>query len=151
MESCLAEMRRNAALRELAFIANVADVPKPWNISRFEEVLGEPMHLTLLREMFEQFLRKLGLVVPDLGRHTAGDSSCLSARGDSKEACKHDGAPGAGPVDLIGTVFARPPGVPVRQPDVQSPAQLQSQPRNGPTLSQPGLFKPDSPLWNSYI
>ena len=59
--------------------------------------------------------------------------------------------PGAGPVDLIGTVFARPPGVPVRQPDVQSPAQLQSQPRSGPTLSQPGLFKPDSPLWNSYI
>ena len=95
MESCLAEMRRNAALRELAFIANVADVPKPWNISRFEEVLGEPIHLTLLREMFEQFLRKLGMVVPDLGRHTAGDSSCLSARGDSKEACKHDGAPGA--------------------------------------------------------
>ncbi len=59
--------------------------------------------------------------------------------------------PGAGPVDLIGTAFARPPGVPVRQPDVQSPAQLQSQPRSGPTLSQPGLFKPDSPLWNSYI
>ena len=59
--------------------------------------------------------------------------------------------PYAGPVDLIGTVFARPPGVPVRQPDVQSPAQLQSQPRSGPTLSQPGLFKPDSPLWNSYI
>ncbi len=59
--------------------------------------------------------------------------------------------PGAGPVDLIGTAFARPSGVPVRQPDVQSPAQLQSQPRNGPTLSQPGLFKPDSPLWNSYI
>ncbi|MGC9261491.1 MAG: transposase [Phycisphaerae bacterium] len=90
MELCLAEMRRNPALRELAFIPTVADVPKPWNMSRFEEVLGEPVFLALLREMFEQLIRKLGSVVPDLGRHTAGDSSCLSARGDSKEACKND-------------------------------------------------------------
>jgi hypothetical protein len=79
MESCLAEMRRNAALRELAFIANVADVPKPWNISRFEEVLGEPTQLALLRGMFEQLLKKLGSVVADLGLHRAGDSSCLRA------------------------------------------------------------------------
>ena len=90
MEHCLAEMRRNPALRELAFIPTVADVPKPWNMSRFEEVLGEPVFLALLREMFAELIRKLGSVVPDLGRHTAGDSSCLSARGDSKEACKND-------------------------------------------------------------
>jgi hypothetical protein len=85
MEHCLAELRRNAALRELAFIATVADVPKPWNISRFEEVLGETALLALLRGMFEQLIRKLGSVVPDLGHHTAGDSACLNARGDGPD------------------------------------------------------------------
>ena len=90
MESCLAELRRNAALRELALITSLAKVPKPWNMSRFEEVLGAPEHQPLLREMFELLIQRLGSVVPEMGRHVAGDSSCLSARADNKDACLED-------------------------------------------------------------
>lgn len=92
MENCLAELRRNTALREVAMIPSVRDVPKPWNMSRFEETLGEPASLAVLREMFEQLIRKLGSVVPDLGQHTAGDSSSLGARGDSKKSALKDTA-----------------------------------------------------------
>ena len=90
MEDCLAELRRNPALREVALIPAVQDVPKPWNMSRFEEVLGEPTSLALIRELFEALIRKLGTVVPDLGQHTAGDSSSLSARGDSRASARKD-------------------------------------------------------------
>ena len=90
MESCLADLRRNAALRELAMIADVEKVPKAWNMSRLEEVLGAPEHQKLLRDMFELLTRKLAFMVPEMGRHVAGDSSCLSARADSKEACLKD-------------------------------------------------------------
>ncbi len=90
MESCLAELRRNPALRELALIEQIADVPNPWNMTRFEEVLGEPEHLTLIRDMFATLISRLGAVVPDMGRHLAGDSSCLSARADSREDCLQD-------------------------------------------------------------
>ncbi|MGC8553509.1 MAG: transposase, partial [Phycisphaerae bacterium] len=90
MEHCLAELRRNPALREVALIPSVQGVPKPWNMSRFEEVLGEPESLALIRGMFEELIGKLGSVVPDLGRHLAGDSSCLSARADSREASLKD-------------------------------------------------------------
>lgn len=90
MEDCLAELRRNPALREVALIPSVRDVPKPWNMSRFAEALGEPASLVLLQEMFEQLVRKLGILVPELGRHTAGDSSSLSARGDSKDSARKD-------------------------------------------------------------
>ena len=92
MEQCLAELRRNPALRNLALISSVRGVPKPWNVSRFEEVLGEPELLALIRGMFEELIGKLGSVVPDLGRHLAGDSSCLSARAESREASLKDGS-----------------------------------------------------------
>src|SRR5262249_51560831 len=55
-------------------------VPKPWNISRFEEVLGREPHRTLLKEIFNVLIRRLGVVVSDLGRATAGDATGLSAR-----------------------------------------------------------------------
>src|SRR5574337_1597915 len=42
LEACLADLRRNAALRKLIGIESEAGVPKPWNMSRFLEVLGQP-------------------------------------------------------------------------------------------------------------
>ena len=79
-EAMLGELRRNAGLRELIGIASEQGVPKAWNVSRFLEVLGQEPHRTHLREMFEAMVRRLGQVVPDLGRHTAGDSTALHAR-----------------------------------------------------------------------
>jgi len=80
VEACLGELQRNAALRQLIGIESETRVPKKWNMSRFLDVLGQPQHLTLLRETFDGLIRPLGAVVPDLGRHTAGDASGLSAR-----------------------------------------------------------------------
>jgi hypothetical protein len=79
-EACLADLRRNAALRRLIGIESEAGVPKAWNLSRFLDVLGQPRHLDLLRQAFDRLIRPLGALVPDLGRHTAGDASGLSAR-----------------------------------------------------------------------
>lgn len=80
LEACLADLRRNAALRTLIGIELEAGVPKKWNVSRFLEVLGREPHLTLLRQVFDTLIRPLGAVVPDFGRHVAGDASGLSAR-----------------------------------------------------------------------
>lgn len=81
VEACLADLRRNAALRQLIGIASEAGVPKPWNMSRFLEVLGQPIHLALLRQTFDRLIQPLGAVIPDVGRNTAGDASALHARG----------------------------------------------------------------------
>ena len=78
-EACLADLRRNEGLRRLIGIDSENGVPKGWNMSRFEEVLGEEPHRTLLKEIFNQQIRTLGEVVPDLGKDTAGDATALSA------------------------------------------------------------------------
>jgi hypothetical protein len=80
LEACLADLRRNAALRKLIGITSEAGVPKAWNLSRFLDVLGQPAHLELLRNTFDRLIQPLSAVVPDLGRNTAGDASGLSAR-----------------------------------------------------------------------
>jgi len=85
-EAVLGELKRNAGLRERIGIAAERDVPKAWNVSRFLEVLGQDPHRTHLREMFEEMVRRLGQVVPDLGQNTAGDSTALHAR--SKNGAK---------------------------------------------------------------
>jgi len=79
-EACLAELRRNAGLRQLIGIEHESQVPKKWNISRFQAVLGSEPHRTLLSEMFHVMVEGLGSVVQDLGRRTAGDATGLSAR-----------------------------------------------------------------------
>ena len=81
-EACLAELERNPALRKVVGIEAGMKVPRPWNMSRFLEVLGLPQHLALLKEMFVELTRRLGSAVPDLGRHLAGDSASLNARAD---------------------------------------------------------------------
>jgi hypothetical protein len=79
-EAVLAELRRNEGLRQIIGIESEAGVPKPWNISRFEEVLGQEPHRTLLKEVFDVLIQRLGVAVPDLGTSTAGDATGLSAR-----------------------------------------------------------------------
>jgi len=80
IEQCLAELRRNEGLRRLIGIESEAAVPKKWSMSRFLVVLGQEPHLSAVRAIFDQMIRRLGDVVPDLGRRTAGDSTGLSAR-----------------------------------------------------------------------
>jgi Transposase DDE domain/Transposase domain (DUF772) len=89
-EAVLAELRRNQGLRRLIGIESEAGVPKPWNMSRFEEVLGQEPHRTLLKEIFDVLIQRLGIAVADLGRHTAGDATALSARRKSPEAAQEE-------------------------------------------------------------
>jgi hypothetical protein len=89
-EAMLAELRRNADLRRLIGIASEKDVPKPWNISRFEEVLGLEPHRTYLKEIFNVLIQHLGVVVLDLGKHSAGDATALSARRKPEEAAQEE-------------------------------------------------------------
>lgn len=80
-EACLDELRRNEDLRRLIGIAEESGVPDKWNLSRFLETLGHEPHLTHLREVFDDLVQRLGLAVPDLGAHTAGDATSLNGRG----------------------------------------------------------------------
>jgi Transposase DDE domain/Transposase domain (DUF772) len=89
-EAVLAELRRNEGLRRLIGIESEEGVPKPWNISRFEEVLGREPHRTLLKEVFDVLIRRLGLAVADLGKDTAGDATGLSARRKEGEAAREE-------------------------------------------------------------
>ncbi len=79
-EACLAELHRNPALCRLLGISRVQDIPKPWNLSRFLETCGHEPHLTELGKVFDVLVQRLGIAVPDLGQHTAGDSTGLNAR-----------------------------------------------------------------------
>jgi hypothetical protein len=79
-DACLAELRRNSDLRRVLGLASEDDVPQAWNFSRFLEVLGEEPHLANLRAVFAVMAQRLGAVVPDLGRDTAGDATGLNAR-----------------------------------------------------------------------
>src|SRR6516164_10099139 len=76
-EAMLAELRRNEGLRRLIGIESEDRVPKPWNLSRFEEVLGQEPHRTYLREIFNVLIQRLGVAVTDLGKDTAGDATNL--------------------------------------------------------------------------
>jgi len=75
-----AELRRNPALRRLVGIETAADVPDAWNLTRFLQVLGTEPFLSMVREVFDVLVGRLGEAVPDLGRQLAGDSTGLSAR-----------------------------------------------------------------------
>jgi hypothetical protein len=97
-EAVLAELRRNEGLRRLIGIESEDGVPRPWNISRFEEVLGQEPHRTLLKEIFNVLIQRLGASVLDLGRTTAGDATGLSARrkqGKAAQAEIDEGLPQA--------------------------------------------------------
>jgi len=80
LDACLEELKRNPALRLLIGIEEEDQVPKPDNMSRFLATLGEEPHLTYLRTVFDVMVGRLGLVVGDLGKDTAGDSTGLAGR-----------------------------------------------------------------------
>jgi Transposase DDE domain/Transposase domain (DUF772) len=89
-EAVLAELRRNEGLRRLIGIESEESVPKAWNISRFEEVLGQEPHRTLLKDCFNVLIQRLGVVIPDLGKDTAGDATNLSARRKPEKAAQEE-------------------------------------------------------------
>jgi hypothetical protein len=86
IEACLEELRRNASLRLLIGIESEGAVPNGWNITRFLAVLGQAPHLKLLRDVFNVMVQRLGVAVPDLGQHTAGDSTGLAGRREPNAA-----------------------------------------------------------------
>jgi hypothetical protein len=92
MEDCLAELRRNAGLRQLIGIGHESQVPAKWNMSRFEETLGKEPHRTLLKEIFNVLVQRLAAVVVDLGRHVAGDATALNARRKRNETAQREEA-----------------------------------------------------------
>jgi hypothetical protein len=84
-EACLAELRRNEPLRRLIGIQSEDGVPKKWNMSRFQQTLGREPYRSQRQWIFDQMIRRLGLVVDDLGQSTAGDSTALHARRSSQQ------------------------------------------------------------------
>jgi hypothetical protein len=78
--ACLAELHRNPALCRLINISSEDQIPGPHNLSRFLDLLGQQPHLTALQTIFAELARRLGLAVPHLGQHTAGDATALSGR-----------------------------------------------------------------------
>jgi hypothetical protein len=89
-EATLAELLRNEGLRRVIGIESEAGVPKKWNISRFEDILGQEPHRGLLKGIFDELIKRLGIAVVDLGRDTAGDSTALSARRKAEEAAQEE-------------------------------------------------------------
>lgn len=87
-EALLDELRRNEGLRRLIGIESEAGVPRKWNMSRFEDVLGQEPHRTLLKGVFNVLIQRLGVAVAGLGVHTAGDATHLSARRKPEEGAK---------------------------------------------------------------
>jgi hypothetical protein len=79
-DACLEDLKRNPALRLLVGIEAEDAVPDADNMSRFLARLGEEPHLTHLRAVFDVMAQRLGLVVGDLGKDTAGDSTGLAGR-----------------------------------------------------------------------
>lgn len=84
VESCLAELRRNEGLRRLIGIETEEQVPNNWNMSRFLQLLGQQPHRDELVRIFNLLIQHLGVAVPTLGQHTAGDSTTLNARHDRR-------------------------------------------------------------------
>lgn len=98
IEACLGELRRNESLRKLIGIASEDAVPQKWNLSRFLDALGQEPHRSHLHGIFDAMIERLGSVVPDLGRNTAGDATSLNARrkkGKRAEGEQQEGLPQA--------------------------------------------------------
>ncbi|MBV8487719.1 MAG: transposase [Planctomycetaceae bacterium] len=85
IDACLEELRRNPALRLLLGIEAEDQVPGADNMSRFLATLGEEPHLGHLRRIFDTQVSRLGAVIADFGKDTAGDSTGLSGRAATSE------------------------------------------------------------------
>lgn len=93
-EAVLGELRRNQPLRRLIGIESEQDVPHIWNISRFEEVLGQEPHRTHLKRIFNELIKRLGVTIVGLGVDTAGDATALSARRKADKGAEQERAEG---------------------------------------------------------
>lgn len=80
MAAMLEELHRNPALCHLIGIDHDRHIPRAYNMSRFEDVLGMDIHLPYLAEIFPSLVNLLASEIKDLGKHTAGDGSALHAR-----------------------------------------------------------------------
>lgn len=80
LDACREELQRNPALRLLLGVEAEDRVPGSDNMSRFLATLGEEPHQTHLRAVFDALAQRLGVVVADLGRDLAGDSTGLAGR-----------------------------------------------------------------------
>jgi hypothetical protein len=85
IDACLEELRRNPALRLLLGIEEEDRVPGADNMSRFLATLGEEPHLEHLRRIFDTQVSRLGVVIDDFGKDTAGDSTGLAGRAAASE------------------------------------------------------------------
>jgi hypothetical protein len=56
-EATLAELGRHEGLRRIIGIESEAAVPKKWNLSRFEDGLGQEPQRTLLKEIFNVLIQ----------------------------------------------------------------------------------------------
>ena len=90
IEACLAELHRNVGLRQLIGIESAAGVPKKWNMSRFQAVLGQEPFCTLARAAFDAMAQRLTAAVPELGQAVAGDSTTLNARREKRPQATAD-------------------------------------------------------------
>jgi hypothetical protein len=95
-EAMLAELKRNPAVRKLIGIEDEVQVPNGYNVSRFLAVLGQEPHRSELHRIFDAMVQKLGMVVADLGRDTAGDATALNARRQPKPLADDLPAPSGG-------------------------------------------------------
>jgi len=84
-DAMLHELQRNESLWPIVGVDCLEKIPRAWNVSRFLETLGKEPHRPLLHEVFNQMIARLGEVVSDLGAHTAGDATGLSARKSRKK------------------------------------------------------------------
>ncbi len=87
-EAVLGELRRNEGLRRIIGIESESGVPNKWNMSRFEEVLDQEPHRTLLKYVFDVLIQRLSTAVADLRTDTAGDATALSARRKDTLSCE---------------------------------------------------------------
>ena len=85
MVAMLEELHRNPALCHLIGIDNEDQIPRKYNMSRFEEVLGMDAHLPYLMDIFPTMVRLLASEVKDLGKNSAGDASALHSRKSRSE------------------------------------------------------------------
>lgn len=96
-DACIEDLKRNPALRLLIGVESEDRVPDADNMSRFLSRLGEEPHLTQLRAVFDVMVKRLGLVVGDLGKDTAGDATGLAGRaalsGQLQDAERAQGLP----------------------------------------------------------
>ncbi len=89
-QATLDELGRNSDLRRLIGIPDENRVPKKWNLTRFYDTLGHEPFRSMLEEIFNTIITRLGQVVKDLGRDTAGDATALSVRRKKNQTSQAD-------------------------------------------------------------